>query len=79
MIQILINNKQHQLGAPLPAHIFHASFTISPLTTRIQIPLDQAIALKHWFNQFIDACRCEWIFVNNTYYRVDELTPFKDI
>lgn len=79
MIQITINNKSHQLGAPLPEHIFEASFTTAPTISFVRIAPDQATFLKQWFNQFIDRCTCEWVLVNNTYCRVDELTKFEGL
>ena len=78
MFQILINGIVFNIGQPLPSEITSVSIIYPPF---IHVPIheSQLNAVKQWFNQLISNCTCEWIILNDTFYRVDELTKFEDI
>jgi len=78
-MQILINNKQHALGQPLPAKITSCYIILDPVEGLMRFHPSQLPLVKQWFNTLIDNANCEYYVVNNTYYRVEELTKFTDI
>ena len=78
MFQIMINGTVFNIGQPLPPIIYHCSIIYPPFV-RIQVPKDQLLLIKQWFNQLITNCTCEYIFFNDIYYRVDELNKFEDL
>ena len=78
-MQILINNKQYAIGQPLPNKINSCYIILSPIARMMRFHPTQLPQVKQWFNTLIDNANCEHYIVNNTYYRVDELTKFTDI
>ena len=78
MFQILINGIVFNIGQPLPAEIYSCSIIYPPF---LHIPIEHSNAplIKQWFNQLISNCTCEWVILNDTFYRVDELNKFEDI
>jgi len=78
-MHILINNKQHALGQPLPNKITSCHIVVNPMETMMRFHPSQLPQVKQWFNTLIDNADCEYYVVNSTYYRVDELTKFSDI
>ena len=75
MFQILINGTLFNIGQPLPTPITSVSI-IYPIGFRIPFHPDQRPLIEQWFNTLIDNCTCEWIVLNDTFYRVDELNKF---
>ena len=75
---ITVNGIPIQLGSELPESISSCSIVyVSPMP--IGIPKDQIPSVKQWFNDLISRCTCEYIILNNTFYKVTELNKFEDI
>lgn len=74
MLEIILNNQPYQIGQPLPESISscHINY-ISQFGQIILIPKEQQPVIRQWLINMISRCTCEYLTINDTLYRVDEL------
>ena len=74
MLQISLNNQPYQIGQPLPDAISSCHITyLSQFGQMVLIPKEQEPLIRQWFLDMISRCTCEYLSINDTLYRVDEL------
>ena len=74
MLQITLNNQPYQIGQPLPDTISFCHIDYMPqFGQMLLIPPEQAPLIKAWLIDMISRCTCEYLSINDTLYRVDEL------
>ena len=74
MLQIYLNNQPYQIGQPLPATITscHIDY-LSQFGQMLLIPKEQEPIIRQWLLDMISRCTCEYLSINDTLYKVDEL------
>ena len=74
MLEIILNNQSHQIGQPLPDAISSCHIVyLSQFGQMLLIPKEQEPLIRQWFLDMIARCTCEYLSINDTLYRVDEL------
>lgn len=74
MLEIILNDQPYQIGQPLPEAISNCHITyMSQFGQLLLIPPEQVPLIKAWLIDMISRCTCEYLTINDTLYRVDEL------
>ena len=74
MLEIILNNQPYQIGQPLPDTISSCHITyMSQFGQLLLVPPEQVPLIKGWLIDMISRCTCEYLTINETFYRVDEL------
>lgn len=75
MLSILLNEKQYQIGQPLPDKINSVIIHYLPISP-ILYPKEQTPLIKAWFNTMIDNLNCEHVSFNDVLIPTSELNKF---
>ena len=74
MLEIILNNQPYQIGQPLPDTISSCHITyMSQFGQLLLVPSEQVPLIKGWLIDMISRCICEYLTINETFYRIDEL------
>ena len=74
MLEIILNDQPYNIGQPLPDTISscHINY-MSQFGQMLLVPPEQVPLIKSWLIDMISRCTCEYLTINDTFYRVDEL------